>query len=513
MRSLRALWGASAGILNQMTRSVLALIVRRMFLFYISAEYLGLNTLFGSIILFLSLSELGVGTAISLYLYKPLAQHDYIKANSYISALKTFNYIMMVIILVGGTCLIPVVFSTVNGDYSDIVVLKAYILYLVGTASSYFWSCYNTLLSADQKSYKVDLVSCMYTVIINLIQILIIGVFRNYYAYLWTQIIYNLMTNYTLRMIAKREYPWLGEKAVVLTKREKLDIISKIKDMFVYRIAGYLIQSFDNIIVSVLLGTVMVAYYGNYCLIVNMLVAIVGNIGGATLAGLGNAYYIDDECKIFGVLKKILFLQYMIFSSAAVAMLVLANDFVQFFFGNESLCSRDVVISITLFCFLRGIIIPLENIRIVAGCYDDKYWQLLVSAMNVIISIVLTYLIGLSGVIIGTVICYLVKGFILMPEIVFKKVISRKFKREYMKDLIMLCILFCFMCLISMFIPSMDNIPFIFRFLIKGILTVVGVSLLNIILLSRTSLYKENKSYFIYTIKLWLNNAWVHIKK
>lgn len=505
MRSVKVFWSAAVAVLNQATRAILSLVVRRVFLIYISAEFLGLNTLFGSVISFLSLSELGVGTAIMICLYKPLTEHDYKKANAYIRLLRYFNYIMMTIVLVGGVCLIPVVFSIVNGSYDAGTVLKTYLLYLLGTALSYLWSCYSTLLTADQKAYKVTIICWICTTVVNIIQIITIVLYRNYYIYLWTQLIYSLVSNFLIRRIAKNEYVWLEEKTGFLTKEEKKDFAYRIKDLFIYRIASYLIQSLDNIIVSVMLGTVVVAYYGNYYLIVNMLYAIIGNIGSAAIAGMGNVYYAEDEEKTFSVMKNILFVQHILFSATAIATVILANDFVRACFGNESVCSSDLVIALAILYYLQGIISALENVRTVVGCYDDKYWQLAVSMLNVIISIVLTYKFGLSGVVIGTIICYLIKAFVLTPKIVFGNAISNVYRKEYMRDVCCVSGSFIIAIVFSVFIPNMDMLSFPVRFVFKGFLAVCGVTVLNWILLRHTGFYKENREYFMGLFGLWID--------
>lgn len=505
MRSVRALLSASVGVVNQVTRAVLSLIVRRVFFIYISAEFLGLNSLFGSIVSFLGLSELGIASAVTICLYKPLAENDFHRANAYIHLLKIYNYIMMAIVLLGGIILTPIVFSTVNGDYSTIAVLESYVLYLIGTACSYLWSYCEILLVADQKQYKVTAVYWINTVIVNLVQIGIIVFCKNYYLYLCTVILYNFLSHYFIRKIAEKEYPWLNEEADLLTKNDKTDFAHKIKDLFLYRIATYLIQSLDNIIVSMMLGTVVVAYYGNYYLIVNMLIAIVGNIGGAAVAGLGNVFYVDENKKMFETTKNLLFIQQMIFSSTAVAMIVLANDFVRICFGEESVCSINLVISLAILYYIQGVTSPLENVRTAVGCYDDKYWQFMVSVLNVVISVALTLKIGLCGVVIGTIVCYFIKGFILTPRLIFGRAISKDYKKEYMKNVGYACSSFCVGLIVAYLMPVMEGLPFVLAFVIKGVLAVIGVTLINIILLHRTRFYQENKSYFMKLISIWLD--------
>ena len=52
--------------IRQILTILLAFVSRTVFIYVLGAEYLGLNGLFSNILQILSLSELGIGTAISL---------------------------------------------------------------------------------------------------------------------------------------------------------------------------------------------------------------------------------------------------------------------------------------------------------------------------------------------------------------------------------------------------------------------------------------------------------------
>lgn len=64
------------GLFGQLLVTILAFINRTIFIYTLGVEYLGLSGLFTSILSMLSLAELGVGSAITFSLYKPLADAD-----------------------------------------------------------------------------------------------------------------------------------------------------------------------------------------------------------------------------------------------------------------------------------------------------------------------------------------------------------------------------------------------------------------------------------------------------
>lgn len=51
-------------------------IMRTVIIYYLGAEFLGLNSLFNSILQVLNLAELGVGSAMVFSMYKPIAEND-----------------------------------------------------------------------------------------------------------------------------------------------------------------------------------------------------------------------------------------------------------------------------------------------------------------------------------------------------------------------------------------------------------------------------------------------------
>ena len=82
-------------------------VTRVVFTHTLSQEYVGINGLFTDIISVLSLSELGVGTAITFALYKPIADKDREKQKSLMKMYRNFYYAIAGIVLVIGLCLIP----------------------------------------------------------------------------------------------------------------------------------------------------------------------------------------------------------------------------------------------------------------------------------------------------------------------------------------------------------------------------------------------------------------------
>ena len=66
----------SIAIISKVTAILMGFITRVVFIHTLSADYVGVNGLFTDILNVLSLTELGVGTAITFALYSPIAGGD-----------------------------------------------------------------------------------------------------------------------------------------------------------------------------------------------------------------------------------------------------------------------------------------------------------------------------------------------------------------------------------------------------------------------------------------------------
>ena len=80
---------------------------RVVFTHTLSEEYVGINGLFTDILNVLSLSELGIGTAITYALYKPIAEKDIEKQKSLMQLYKKFYRIIALIVLMAGLLVVP----------------------------------------------------------------------------------------------------------------------------------------------------------------------------------------------------------------------------------------------------------------------------------------------------------------------------------------------------------------------------------------------------------------------
>ena len=142
-------WGTFSNIIN----SILGFFSRTVFVYTLGETYLGVNGLFSNILGLLSLAELGIGSAISFSLYKPLAEHDTKKLQAIIHFYKTAYRFVAIVIAAVGLCIVPFLKYIIKGAEGIENTQLIYCIFLFNTVSSYLISYKSTILAADQKNY------------------------------------------------------------------------------------------------------------------------------------------------------------------------------------------------------------------------------------------------------------------------------------------------------------------------------------------------------------------------
>ena len=124
----------------------------------------------------------------------------------------------------------------------------------------------------------------------------------------------------------------------------------------------------------------------------------------------------------------------MIINFASVSMLCLFNPFISMWIGAR--CTGfpfSVVIVLALNFYIKGTASVIGVIRSTAGVFrPDRYLHLMLAALNLIISISLAQVIGILGVFIGTLICYIIKEISVLPSIVYRNIFKLSVKHYYL---------------------------------------------------------------------------------
>ena len=112
------------GIIFRVIGIVFSFVIKTIIVWTLGRTYLGLNSLFASILSVLSLTELGIGSAMVYNMYKPVAEKDYELLSALLNTYKKLYRIIGIVILVIGLAILPFLKTFISGGASYAKVIK-----------------------------------------------------------------------------------------------------------------------------------------------------------------------------------------------------------------------------------------------------------------------------------------------------------------------------------------------------------------------------------------------------
>ena len=429
MAAKNILWG----YINTIATTILKFVCRWAFIHTFGITFLGINGLYTSILGVLSLTELGIGTAMNYSLYKPVAERNTEKIKSLmVYYKKAYRYVALVITVLG-VALIPFLPKLIKGaDGVDHLVLY-YVLFLFNTVSSYFVSYKYSLAGADQRNYVVNNINTMATIIMNILQIIALFVFRSFLVYLIIQIVSLLFSKVYASVYLDKMYPYLKDKDVQpLDEKSKKRLLSDVRALIVHKLGDVAVNQTDAIIISAAISVAVTGLISNYSLVISTVESVLAILFGSIIGSLGNLCATTSKQKQLDVFKIYDFASFWLFGFASIAYAVLLQSFNVLMWGPEYVVDYKVVLLIYINHYIVGQRIPLSNMKTASGVFqEDKFLPIIQAIVNLVVSIALVKTIGLIGIYIGTLVSGIVPS-IIRPIVVYRKMFDQSVE-EYFK--------------------------------------------------------------------------------
>lgn len=426
------------GFAGQILTLIAGFICRITFVQCLSSEYLGLSGLFGNILSFLGLAELGIGSIIGYELYSCVVAQDQEKIAAYVQWYgKAYRTIGAIIALLG-MLFLPFLDTFIAGktEITENLYL-IYLLYLANTVCSYMFSYKAVILSSDQKGYIVSIVQTLATVIMDLLQAVFLILTHNFIIYIIIQIFTNLTKDIVLSCVADKQYPFINIKQKLsLTVDMKKSLMANMKAILFSRIGLYFINGTDSIIVSALNGLSAAGILSNFTLLTSALNNIIMQFVNGITSSVGNLNAQNIKSKSENLFWEIDLFCFWMFGWSALSFIFLANDIVKILFGAEYEVGFGVVVAVALNYFSTGYVNSVWVYKNTYGLFkQDQYIHFITGALNIVLSIALGKQFGVFGVVIATYISRELTAHWYGPYAVFKYGLNAKVSLYFAKKL------------------------------------------------------------------------------
>lgn len=396
------------GMVGIICSLIVSFATKSVFVRLLGAEYNGVNGLFTNILQVLNLAELGFATSIAYALYKPLKAGDERATAALMSYFAKIYRIIAIVVTVTGCCCIPFLQYLIAEDLSELSFtinqLRGYFaMFLANTVCSYLLAYKRTIITADQNNYLVTNVDNTFNILLNIVQIILLLIYKNFYAYLATMIAKTVINNLVLHIIASKKYPYLHTyRKEKLSKIEKSAIFKNVQAAFLHRIGSVIIFSTTSIVISAFVSLVDAGKYSNYILIVNNVNMFINIIFNSVTASIGNLCVDESEERQYDIFKKIRYLAFFAAVFSYVCYIILFNPFIEIWVGGDMVMSMWVVFAISLNAMVGYLRKAVNAFKDAKGMFrNDWYKPLLEAGVGIGLAIGLSYVWGTFGVIIG----------------------------------------------------------------------------------------------------------------
>lgn len=442
MRTINSLKNVIIAMVCNTITLLINFFTQKLFISNLGIEYSGLNSVFSNIISMLSITELGIGTAIIYHLYKPISETDINKIKPLMHFYKKAYRIIAFVVFIIGIMILPFINKFVDSSIITENVYIVYLLFLMDSVISYTATYKRSIIYANQKNRIVDLIHLEYVVVMNFVQILILIYLKNYILFLLIKVVCRIIENIIISIVANKMYPFLLDKTNrKIDDSTKKDIVKKVKAQIFHCIGGYIVLGTDNILISKFLGLSIAGMYGNYMLIVNAANTILSQIFNAITASVGNLIIENDYNNSYKVYKRINFFNFFIYGLVATVFYFAINDFILIWLNNSEFIFSDIVILLfSINLYMQGMRKTMQVFATAAGiCHENRFVPLIEASINIIVSIIMLKYFGIIGVILGTIVSTFVLYFYSFPKYIYSPLFNKQ-KINYIKEFISLTI-------------------------------------------------------------------------
>ena len=389
---------------------LLAFFSRKIFLDYLGAEFIGLTGTLGNILGYLNLAEFGITASIGYFLFKPLQTDNRQEVQDILSLLGYLYNRIGCIILTGGILIslsFPFIFSKAALDLG--IIYFAYYSFLGSSLIGYFINYRQLLLSADQKNYLVAIYFQSANILKTILQLFLAYTYQNLYVWVGVEFLFGIIGCIILNWKINKEYPWLNvdkSRGKSLLKQYP-EIISKTKQVFIHKIKDFVLVRSDELFIFLFVSLKMVAYYGNYIIIISKIISLFSSITGSVGASVGNLVAEGNKQNMLKVFWEYTTIQHTIAAVLSFSLYNFIEPFIAHWLGSEYIMDRRILLLLIIYIYITNSRNSVDSFNYAHGLYADVWsaWAELI--INVSITIIGGLKWGIIGILLGKIVSLL----------------------------------------------------------------------------------------------------------
>lgn len=471
------------GFLNKILFMIFPFIIKTIIIYKLGVEYLGLNSLFSSVLNILNFAEIGFGTALVFSMYKPLAEDDKETICALLGLYKKIYRIVGLIVVTAGLAVMPFLkFFIKSGLPADINLYALYLVYLFNNVCDYFFFAYkSSLLSIHQRNDVLSNISSIVNIGMYLFQIASLYLFKNYYVYIIFSPISTIVNNIVIGIVTKKMYPEYTCTGDV-SAETKSEIKKKVFGLMCHKVGSVVQSSIDNIAISAFFGLAILGVYNNYVYIQSAVQSFVRLIFQCLTPGIGNVIFRDSKEDNYKLYLRLFFMNACLIIFCSSCLLSLYQPFMKIWDKVNNPLSFDIIILIVVLFYVNNIRSTAGMYREALGTWDkDKLRPLFITLFNLVGTIISAYYGWFEGVILSTILSYVIVSMYWEIHVLYK-VYFKFSKREYILNFFLYTVIGFVVCIVTYFVTGLIPNAGVKMFALKA-LVCFAVTMVTLIVL------------------------------
>ncbi len=398
------------------------------------SEINGMVTSITQFIAYLNLVEAGIGAASIAALYKPLAENNASKVNGILSAARKF-YFRSGLVFSLGILALAFLYPLVIGNQVD--KLTSFFMVLVlgisGSAEFFLIGKYRVLLTSDKKLYAISFLQSAALALNTAVAAFLIKLNFGIVTVKFSSSLIYLSRFLVLYFYVKKNYRNFSFYGEADTKA-----ISQSKNALVHQVSGFLVFNSPVIILTVLCGLKEVSVYSVYALVFCAINNLVGAFSTGIQSFFGESMVKDSSerlKKFFSDYETLFFsLLFCLYSCTYILIAPFMSLYTSRMTDAQYIRPKLAVLMV-----VSGILTNLRNpggqlINAAGHFKQTQFRSITESAINIVSSLIFTLLLGINGVVIGSICSSLYRG---IDVVVYanRHILSQKSIKSFIKIL------------------------------------------------------------------------------
>lgn len=477
-RTYNTIRNLNYAVIQQVVYFFLNFISRTVFIKCLNQEYLGVNTVFSSILNILTLMEFGIGQIAIIWYYEPLKTYDESKLGMlYYFFQKAYRVIQAAMLIVAfGLSFCKDIFVKSEAAIPHLTLY--YWLFVLNTVVYMTYGQEVCMIRANQREDILTKNGMIAQIIMVILQIILVAVTHNYLLYLvcmvGTTVYSKILCHYSFKKMFPQFKTW---KRGRIGGEEKKKIVSHVKDNFLYNAGLQVFNNSTSLFVSSLINVIVAGIYSNYLLFYETIKTFMKTIYQSVYNSIG--HLVTGDCDT-GKKEQIFSVYQYLFQVLLLILLTgvyfISADVIQVWIGEEYLLPNITVLLLCVVIYTHMMMYPVVSFRVTAGLLKEVRW---LTVASTVLMCIMAYVFGsrwgLNGILMATFIARLLTNYWWEPYLIYKKVFCAPFMHfvgKHLYYLIMYGVTFTGISLTFNNL-SLEKVSPILVIIVKGVIDVI----------------------------------------